>query len=160
MFTKSTGLNREVHKLFHCLFSTDFLPATSASGGSLGNACLEIKLVCPAVLSLDDKRAVQDECFGRCCPDKNSCLPPLHSFTSRLLTWGSLLCPLQASADGPTWCWWLISILPLDPSFQLSLFSCTSLRARLSQLQHILSALLQQPPPRHLLPERGPRGRV
>lgn len=68
--------------------------------------------------------------------------------------------PLQASADGPTWCWWLISMLPLEPSFQLSLFSCTSLRARLSQLQHILTALLQQPPPRHLLPERSPRGRV
>ncbi|KAF4790811.1 LON peptidase N-terminal domain and RING finger protein 1-like protein [Turdus rufiventris] len=67
---------------------------------------------------------------------------------------------IQASADGPTWCWWLISMLPLEPSFQLSLFSCTSLRARLSQLQHILTALLQQPPPRHLLPERSPRGRV
>lgn len=51
-------------------------------------------------------------------------------------------------------------MLPLEPSFQLSLFSCTSLRARLSQLQHILTALLQQPPPRHLLPERSPRGRV
>ncbi|NXM07000.1 LONF1 protein, partial [Tyrannus savana] len=53
---------------------------------------------------------------------------------------------IQASADGPTWCWWLISILPLDPSYQLNLFSCTSLRARLTQLQRILAALLQQPP--------------
>ncbi|XP_027499380.1 LON peptidase N-terminal domain and RING finger protein 1-like [Corapipo altera] len=67
---------------------------------------------------------------------------------------------IQASADGPTWCWWLISILPLDPSYQLNLFSCTSLRARLTQLQRILAALLQQPPARPLLPERGPRGRV
>ncbi|XP_059715757.1 LON peptidase N-terminal domain and RING finger protein 1-like isoform X2 [Haemorhous mexicanus] len=67
---------------------------------------------------------------------------------------------IQASADGPTWCWWLISILPLDPSYQLSLFSCTSLRARLSQLQRVLTALLQQPPPRHLLPERSPRRRL
>ncbi|XP_027741434.1 LON peptidase N-terminal domain and RING finger protein 1-like [Empidonax traillii] len=64
---------------------------------------------------------------------------------------------IQASADGPTWCWWLISILPLDPSYQLNLFSCTSLRARLTQLQRILAALLQQPPARPLLPERGPR---
>ncbi|KAJ7409067.1 LON peptidase N-terminal domain and RING finger protein 1-like protein [Pitangus sulphuratus] len=64
---------------------------------------------------------------------------------------------IQASADGPTWCWWLISILPLDPSYQLNLFSCTSLRARLTQLQRILAALLQQPPTRPLLPERGPR---
>ncbi|NXF29301.1 LONF1 protein, partial [Nyctibius bracteatus] len=53
---------------------------------------------------------------------------------------------IQASADGPTWCWWLISILPLDPSHQLHLFSSTSLRARLTQLQRILTALLQQPP--------------
>ncbi|NWU68195.1 LONF1 protein, partial [Pterocles burchelli] len=53
---------------------------------------------------------------------------------------------IQASADGPTWCWWLISILPLDPSYQLNLFSTTSLRARLTQLQRILTALLQQPP--------------
>ncbi|NWI97894.1 LONF1 protein, partial [Pitta sordida] len=53
---------------------------------------------------------------------------------------------IQASPDGPTWCWWLISILPLDPSYQLSLFSCTSLRSRLTQLQRVLAALLQQPP--------------
>ncbi|XP_014731514.1 PREDICTED: LON peptidase N-terminal domain and RING finger protein 1-like isoform X1 [Sturnus vulgaris] len=67
---------------------------------------------------------------------------------------------IQASADGPTWCWWLISILPLDPSYQLNLLCCTSLRSRLWQLQHVLTALLQQPPPRHLLPERSPRARV
>ncbi|XP_063205184.1 LON peptidase N-terminal domain and RING finger protein 1-like isoform X2 [Chroicocephalus ridibundus] len=67
---------------------------------------------------------------------------------------------IQASADGPMWCWWLISILPLDPSYQLNLFSTTSLRARLTQLQRILAALLQQPPAGHPLPERSPRGRV
>ncbi|XP_054245246.1 LON peptidase N-terminal domain and RING finger protein 1-like [Indicator indicator] len=67
---------------------------------------------------------------------------------------------IQASADGPTWCWWLISILPLDPSYQLNLFSTTSLRARLVQLQRILTALLQQPPARQPLPEHSPRGRV
>ncbi|NWX08746.1 LONF1 protein, partial [Caloenas nicobarica] len=53
---------------------------------------------------------------------------------------------IQALPDGPMWCWWLISILPLDPSYQLNLFSSTSLRARLTQLQRILAALLQQPP--------------
>lgn len=57
---------------------------------------------------------------------------------------------IQASADGPTWCWWLISILPLDPSFQLRLFSSTSLHARLAQLQRVLQALLQ-PSPEHSL---------
>ncbi|KYO37592.1 LON peptidase N-terminal domain and RING finger protein 1-like [Alligator mississippiensis] len=49
----------------------------------------------------------------------------------------------QASADGPAWCWWLISILPFDPSYQLRLFSTTSLKSRLSQLKHILTALLE-----------------
>uniref|UniRef100_A0A8C4UVZ3 LON peptidase N-terminal domain and RING finger protein 1 n=1 Tax=Falco tinnunculus TaxID=100819 RepID=A0A8C4UVZ3_FALTI len=67
---------------------------------------------------------------------------------------------IQALADGPTWCWWLISILPLDPSYQLNLFSTTSLHARLAQLQRILTALLQQPPGRHPLPERSPQGHV
>ncbi|KAM6251334.1 LON peptidase N-terminal domain and RING finger protein 1-like [Porphyrio hochstetteri] len=67
---------------------------------------------------------------------------------------------IQASADGPTWCWWLISILPLDPSYQLNLFSTTSLRARLTQLQRILAALLQQPPAGYPLPERSLQGRV
>ncbi|XP_038042522.2 LON peptidase N-terminal domain and RING finger protein 1 [Anas platyrhynchos] len=67
---------------------------------------------------------------------------------------------IQASADGPMWCWWLISILPLDPSFQLRLFSSTSLRARLTQLQRILLALLQQPPAVHPLPEHSPRGHI
>ncbi|XP_074958755.1 LON peptidase N-terminal domain and RING finger protein 1-like isoform X2 [Phalacrocorax aristotelis] len=67
---------------------------------------------------------------------------------------------IQASADGPTWCWWLISILPLDPSYQLNLFSTTSLRARLTQLQLILTALLQQPRTGQPLPECSPRGRV
>uniref|UniRef100_A0A8D0EX83 Lon N-terminal domain-containing protein n=1 Tax=Strix occidentalis caurina TaxID=311401 RepID=A0A8D0EX83_STROC len=67
---------------------------------------------------------------------------------------------IQASADGPTWCWWLISILPLEPSYQLNLFSTTSLCARLTQLQRILASLLQQPPARHPLPEHSPRGRV
>uniref|UniRef100_A0A8B9UKA0 LON peptidase N-terminal domain and RING finger protein 1 n=1 Tax=Anas zonorhyncha TaxID=75864 RepID=A0A8B9UKA0_9AVES len=67
---------------------------------------------------------------------------------------------IQASADGPMWCWWLISILPLDPSFQLRLFSSTSLRARLTQLQRILLALLQQPPAAHPLPEHSPRGHI
>ncbi|XP_010181689.1 PREDICTED: LON peptidase N-terminal domain and RING finger protein 1-like, partial [Mesitornis unicolor] len=67
---------------------------------------------------------------------------------------------IQASADGPTWCWWLISMLPLDPSYQLNLFSSTSLRVRLTQLQRILAALLQQPPAAHPLPERSPQGCV
>uniref|UniRef100_A0A663MM99 Lon N-terminal domain-containing protein n=1 Tax=Athene cunicularia TaxID=194338 RepID=A0A663MM99_ATHCN len=58
---------------------------------------------------------------------------------------------IQALADGPTWCWWLISILPLEPSYQLNLFSTTSLRARLTQLQRILKAGLCLGDQSHLL---------
>uniref|UniRef100_A0A7M4F633 LON peptidase N-terminal domain and ring finger 1 n=1 Tax=Crocodylus porosus TaxID=8502 RepID=A0A7M4F633_CROPO len=61
-----------------------------------------------------------------------------HSFSPPLS-----LPPLQASADGPAWCWWLISILPFDPSYQLRLFSTTSLKARLMPLKEILTALLE-----------------
>lgn len=78
MCTKSTGLDKEMHKILHCLFSIDFLPATSASGGSLGNACLEIKLVCPAVLSLDGQKGCSEEYLAqswRCCPDKSNYFP-------------------------------------------------------------------------------------
>ncbi|XP_067160793.1 LON peptidase N-terminal domain and RING finger protein 1-like [Apteryx mantelli] len=67
---------------------------------------------------------------------------------------------IQASADGPGWCWWLISILPLDPSYQLTLFSTTSLRARLAQLQRILTALLHAHPGGPPPPLHGPRGQV
>ncbi|PKU27901.1 lon peptidase n-terminal domain and ring finger protein 1-like [Limosa lapponica baueri] len=87
------------------------------------------------------------ECLERCLDHRPNC--PLCKQSLR-----------EASADGPTWCWWLISILPLDPSYQLNLFSSTSLRARLTQLQRILTALLQQPPAGHPLPERSPRGHV
>ncbi|XP_053574671.1 LON peptidase N-terminal domain and RING finger protein 1 isoform X2 [Bombina bombina] len=50
---------------------------------------------------------------------------------------------IQASPDGPSWCWWILSILPLDPSYQLLIFSLTSLKERLLQLQHILTVFLQ-----------------
>ncbi|KGL79806.1 LON peptidase N-terminal domain and RING finger protein 1, partial [Tinamus guttatus] len=54
---------------------------------------------------------------------------------------------IQGSADGPAWCWWLLSVLPLDPSHQLLLFSITSVRARLrlAQRQRVLTALLPLP---------------
>ncbi|XP_010216634.1 PREDICTED: LON peptidase N-terminal domain and RING finger protein 1-like [Tinamus guttatus] len=56
---------------------------------------------------------------------------------------------IQGSADGPAWCWWLLSVLPLDPSHQLLLFSITSVRARLrlAQRQRVLTALLPLPGP-------------
>ncbi|XP_050817509.1 LON peptidase N-terminal domain and RING finger protein 3-like isoform X3 [Gopherus flavomarginatus] len=67
---------------------------------------------------------------------------------------------IQATKDGPAWCWWLISILPLDPSEQLRLFATTSLRARLTQLKHILTGILQPCDYGHQPADLRPRGRI
>ncbi|KAM5173035.1 LON peptidase N-terminal domain and RING finger protein 1-like [Mantella aurantiaca] len=50
---------------------------------------------------------------------------------------------IQVSPDGPFWCWWLLSILPLDPAYQTLILSMTSLKDRLFHLKHILSVFLQ-----------------
>ncbi|XP_018415055.1 PREDICTED: LON peptidase N-terminal domain and RING finger protein 1-like [Nanorana parkeri] len=52
---------------------------------------------------------------------------------------------IQASPDGPFWCWWLLSVLPLDPAYQMLILSMTSLKERLFHLKHILSVFLQSP---------------
>uniref|UniRef100_A0A8C5M0R9 Uncharacterized protein n=1 Tax=Leptobrachium leishanense TaxID=445787 RepID=A0A8C5M0R9_9ANUR len=52
---------------------------------------------------------------------------------------------VQESPDGPLWCWWLLSLLPLDPNYQMFIFSRTSLKDRLIQLKHILSVLQNRP---------------
>lgn len=48
---------------------------------------------------------------------------------------------IQATANGPAWCWWLLAVLPIDPRYQLSVLSMTSLRDRLEKIQHILTYL-------------------
>ncbi|XP_075066211.1 LON peptidase N-terminal domain and RING finger protein 1-like isoform X2 [Mixophyes fleayi] len=50
---------------------------------------------------------------------------------------------IQESPDGPSWCWWLLSVLPLDPTYQMLILSMTSLKERLFHLKHILSVFLQ-----------------
>ncbi|XP_067422824.1 LON peptidase N-terminal domain and RING finger protein 1-like [Emydura macquarii macquarii] len=67
---------------------------------------------------------------------------------------------IQAPKDGPAWCWWLISILPLDSSDQLRLFSTTSLQARLTQLKHILTGMLARRDYGHQFSDLSPRGRI
>uniref|UniRef100_A0A8B9MB51 Lon N-terminal domain-containing protein n=1 Tax=Accipiter nisus TaxID=211598 RepID=A0A8B9MB51_9AVES len=92
---------------------------------------------------LEDKKVAGEELQELQCLHEST-YRLANTFTLQFPTRRNLsFSPLQASADGPTWCWWLISILPLDPSYQLNLFSTTSLRARLTQLQRILAALLQ-----------------
>ncbi|XP_033824155.1 LON peptidase N-terminal domain and ring finger 1, like [Periophthalmus magnuspinnatus] len=48
---------------------------------------------------------------------------------------------IQATTNGPAWCWWLLAVLPIDPPYQLSVLSLTSLRDRLVKIQHILTYL-------------------
>ncbi|XP_060103350.1 LON peptidase N-terminal domain and RING finger protein 1 [Heteronotia binoei] len=46
---------------------------------------------------------------------------------------------IQETANGPAWCWWLLAVLPVDPRYQLSVFSMTSLEERLIKIQDILT---------------------
>uniref|UniRef100_A0A8C7PUA6 LON peptidase N-terminal domain and RING finger protein 3 n=1 Tax=Oncorhynchus mykiss TaxID=8022 RepID=A0A8C7PUA6_ONCMY len=44
----------------------------------------------------------------------------------------------QASANGPSWCWWLLAVLPLEGRAQLPFLALTSLKDRLSGIRRIL----------------------
>ncbi|KAK2918960.1 LON peptidase N-terminal domain and ring finger 1 isoform X1 [Channa argus] len=52
---------------------------------------------------------------------------------------------IQATPNGPACCWWLLAVLPIDPRYQLSVLSMTSLRERLVKIQHILTYLQSIP---------------
>ncbi|KAG7461845.1 hypothetical protein MATL_G00195420 [Megalops atlanticus] len=52
---------------------------------------------------------------------------------------------LQATPNGPAWCWWLLAVLPIDPRYQLSVLSMMSLKERLVKIQHILTYLQSIP---------------
>lgn len=52
---------------------------------------------------------------------------------------------IQATPNGPACCWWLLAVLPIDPRYQLSVLSMTSLRERLMKIQHILTYLQSIP---------------
>ncbi|CAB1426898.1 unnamed protein product [Pleuronectes platessa] len=52
---------------------------------------------------------------------------------------------IQATPDGPACCWWLLAVLPIDPRYQLSVLSMTSLKERLMKIQHILTYLQSIP---------------
>ncbi|KAM6924011.1 LON peptidase N-terminal domain and RING finger protein 3-like [Xenentodon cancila] len=45
---------------------------------------------------------------------------------------------LQASPNGPSWCWWLIAVLPLEARAQLQFLALTSLKDRLSGIRKVL----------------------
>nr|XP_057919610.1 LON peptidase N-terminal domain and RING finger protein 1 isoform X2 [Doryrhamphus excisus] len=50
---------------------------------------------------------------------------------------------IQASPNGPAWCWWLLSVLQLDPAYQTTVLSLTSLKDRLGHLRLILEYFSQ-----------------
>lgn len=50
---------------------------------------------------------------------------------------------IQASINGPTWCWWLLSVLQLDPAYQTTVLSLTSLKDRLGHLRLVLEYFSQ-----------------
>ncbi|XP_074521457.1 LON peptidase N-terminal domain and RING finger protein 1 [Halichoeres trimaculatus] len=52
---------------------------------------------------------------------------------------------IQATPNGPACCWWLLAVLPIDPKYQLSVLSMTSLKERLVKIQHILTYLQSIP---------------
>ncbi|XP_028265171.1 LON peptidase N-terminal domain and RING finger protein 1 [Parambassis ranga] len=52
---------------------------------------------------------------------------------------------IQATPNGPACCWWLLAVLPINPRYQLSVLSMTTLKERLEKIQHILTYLQSIP---------------
>ncbi|XP_067104320.1 LON peptidase N-terminal domain and RING finger protein 1 [Osmerus mordax] len=50
---------------------------------------------------------------------------------------------IQESSNGPAWCWWLLSVLQLDPAYQTTVLSLTTLRDRLGHLRIVLEYFSQ-----------------
>ncbi|XP_047210593.1 LON peptidase N-terminal domain and RING finger protein 3-like [Girardinichthys multiradiatus] len=53
---------------------------------------------------------------------------------------------LQASPNGPSWCWWLLAVLPLEGRAQLPFLAITSLKDRLSGIRKVLLFMSQSRP--------------
>lgn len=49
----------------------------------------------------------------------------------------------QASPNGPSWCWWLLAVLPLEARAQLPFLALTSLKNRLSSIHKVLLFMAQ-----------------
>ncbi|XP_041051006.1 LON peptidase N-terminal domain and RING finger protein 3-like [Carcharodon carcharias] len=45
---------------------------------------------------------------------------------------------IQASPNGPGWCWWLLAVLPLESRAQLPFLAMTSLQERLNGIRRVL----------------------
>lgn len=62
-----------------------------------------------------------------------------HQWERQLLRvkWCSF-CLMQASPNGPSWCWWLLAVLPLEGRAQLPFLALTSLKDRLNGIRRVL----------------------
>ena len=47
-------------------------------------------------------------------------------------------------ADGPSWTWWLLAILPLGPQLQVGILGTTSLEKRLRAIEKTLDHMEQR----------------
>ncbi|XP_053284666.1 LON peptidase N-terminal domain and RING finger protein 3 [Pleuronectes platessa] len=50
---------------------------------------------------------------------------------------------LQVGPNGPSWCWWLLAVLPLEGRAQLPFLALTSLKDRLSGIRKVLLFMAQ-----------------
>ncbi|XP_028272302.1 LON peptidase N-terminal domain and RING finger protein 3-like [Parambassis ranga] len=50
---------------------------------------------------------------------------------------------IQASPNGPSWCWWLLAVLPLEGRAQMPFLALTSLKDRLSGIRKVLLFMAQ-----------------
>lgn len=50
--------------------------------------------------------------------------------------------------NGPSWSWWILNILPVDPALKIKLLSITSLKKRLENIRRILKILEKAKKPR------------
>ncbi|XP_077588680.1 LON peptidase N-terminal domain and RING finger protein 3-like [Stigmatopora nigra] len=62
---------------------------------------------------------------------------------------------LQASPNGPSWCWWLLAVLPLEGRAQLPFLAITSLKDRLSGIRKVLLFMAHSRRRGHTLAQRS-----
>ncbi|XP_018418544.1 PREDICTED: LON peptidase N-terminal domain and RING finger protein 2 [Nanorana parkeri] len=51
-----------------------------------------------------------------------------------------------ASTNGPTWCWWMLAVLPLENKAQLTILAMTSLKDRLHAIRRVLLFVTRKRP--------------
>uniref|UniRef100_A0A3P9JFE2 LON peptidase N-terminal domain and ring finger 3 n=1 Tax=Oryzias latipes TaxID=8090 RepID=A0A3P9JFE2_ORYLA len=88
---------------------------------SLNDVVYELALVWVNSLKVEQKERIEGH-FGP-MPEKDS--------------------ELQANPNGPSWCWWLLAVLPLEGRAQLPFLALTSLKDRLSGIRKVLLFMAQ-----------------